>query len=105
MFGLFKKKREYSDISIEEEVHRVVEYIDKYDGHLDSILVEKKFIRENDYSLISRGVRDVILQGAENIRKEYDLDERDGRIRKIISRGLDLSQAVIQKLYDIDWRY
>lgn len=67
--------------------------------------MEKKFIRENDYSLISRGVRDVILQGAENIRKEYDLDERDGRIRKIISRGLDLSQTVIQKLYDIDWRY
>lgn len=72
---------------------------------MDSILVEKKFIRGNDYSLISRGVRDVILQGAENIRKEYDLDERDGRIRKIISRGLDLSQTVIQKLYDIDWRY
>ena len=105
MFGLFKKKREYSDISIEEEVHRVVEYIDKYGGHLDSIQVEKKFIREHDYSLISRGVRDVILQGAENIRKEYGLGKQDDRIWKIISRGLNLSQAVIQKLYDIDWRF
>lgn len=103
MFGLFKKKREYSDINIEEEVHRVVEYIVKYDGHLDSIKVEKKFIQENDYFLISRGVRDVILQGAENTRKEYSLGEQDDRIWKIISRGLNLSQAVIQKLYDIDW--
>ncbi len=99
-FNKFTQKRPQI-VNVDDEIHRIATYMWEYEGNVESISIDKILISEEDYNAIWKGIckiiADVVVEEAQGI------DET--QCCQLISRGQNLANRIIDKLYDIEWEY
>ncbi|WP_413669384.1 hypothetical protein ACEN9X_05135 [Mucilaginibacter sp. Mucisp86] len=101
--GLFsrKEKRKPQTVDIENEINRIAKCMYDYEGKIESVVVDKIFISERDYQMIWKGICKVIAEVVE----EQGQGLASTETFKVISKGQNIANRIIDKLYEIDWNY
>lgn len=101
--GIFsrKEKRKPQVIDIDNEINRISKYMREYEGKIETISVDKIFITERDYNKITSGMTKLIVEIVEEQSQSVDVNKNF----PIISRGQNIANRIITKLYDVDWIY
>lgn len=100
MLSLFNKKKTQV-INIDEEIHRIAKYMWEHGERVEAISADKILITERDYNAIWDRICQIIRNSIENEGQNLPQMQQI----QVISRSQNVANRIIDKLYDIDWKY